>query len=181
MAEAVVALHPRTVATSTWSHRSRSSRSRAGVIALFLVAGLLAGCGSTDHVDDPSGGATTTSTVAASTCVSAAAIQRDPGHYVPPELAHRVPAPPPGSKICRIDPQTRGTLYAITSGPGGREILEYYGPAFRANGCKTDAIGPPGSTLIVAGDLGLHFSCPKGSGTVVAPDSGDHYVIAWGN
>jgi hypothetical protein len=159
---------------------SPSLRARAaGLLALVFAASAIAGCGSTDHVDDPSGGATSTSTVSASTCVSVDAIKQHPDQFVPHGLARRLPPPQPGTRICRIDPRTRGTIYVIGQGPGGREILEYYGPALDANGCETDSIGPPGSALSIAGDLGLEFRCPEGSGTVVAPKNGDHYVIAW--
>jgi hypothetical protein len=163
------------------SVRRRSRMPGTRLLAFAALAALVSACGSTDGVTDPSGGATSTSTASASTCVSADALQQDPGRFVPAELASRLPPPPPGSHVCRIDPRTRGTVYAISRGPGGREILEYYGPALRASDCETDAIGPPGSVLSVAGDLGLPFHCPEGSGTVIAPSSGDQYVIAWGD
>jgi hypothetical protein len=96
------------------------------------------------------------------------------------DLAERLPPPPPGAAVCRFDPRTRTTAYDASAIPTrGREILEYYGPALRSNGCETEKIEPASEELALAGDPSLPFECPEGDGTVVAPSEGGRYFIAW--
>jgi hypothetical protein len=163
-------------ASSTRHPRVGSGPIRA-LATLVIGIAFIAGCGSTDTVDDPSGGATNTSRTDAG-CSPPTTIRDNLDRFVDPEIADRLPEPPPGARICAVDPRTRATEF-VTTTPVGREILEYYGPALRANGCDTEQITATGGELAIAGELALDFTCPEGDGSVVAPKSGDRYSIAW--
>ena len=93
--------------------------------------------------------------------------------------AERLPPPPPGARVCRVDYRTRTTQYVGASPAGDRQLLRYYRRALEAENCSTEDPEAASGDLSAAGSLALPFECPEGKGSIVATRSGASYSIAW--